>query len=416
MSAGARRYVVPGRVELVGKHVDYAGGRSLTCAVDRAITARAHPIDLPLIRVTDRTRRTPSSVEVRLVAEGTKAKGPRWSTYVVAVARRFARDFPHARRGVELELVSTLPASAGLSSSSAFVVAMASALFDANAMEDDRAWCAIVGDPLARAEYMGAMETGAPYGPFPGDAGVGARGGAQDHVAILCAQEGSVGQFSYLPARLERYVSWPVEYAIAVAVSGVTATKTGNARARYNRVSDSTRALLRAWNAATGREDHTLAAALASATDAAERLSRLAEQGVAEFDGSYLGPRFAQFREEVEVIVPGVGDALRDRDFSLLGALVDRSMAMAEYALRNQVPETSFLARAARERGAVAASAFGAGFGGAVWAMVGADEADAFVEVWRAAYLEAFPSRGEKAQWLATRPGAPSRVDSVTRD
>ena len=40
MSAGdVRTFVVPGRVELVGKHVDYAGGRSLTCAVDRAITA-----------------------------------------------------------------------------------------------------------------------------------------------------------------------------------------------------------------------------------------------------------------------------------------------------------------------------------------------------------------------------------------
>ena len=41
MSDEARRYVVPGRIELVGKHVDYAGGRSLTCAVDRAITVDA---------------------------------------------------------------------------------------------------------------------------------------------------------------------------------------------------------------------------------------------------------------------------------------------------------------------------------------------------------------------------------------
>jgi galactokinase len=310
-----------------------------------------------------------------------------------------------------MELSSTLPTSAGLSSSSAFVVAMASALLDANAMDDDRAWCAIVGDALARAEYIGAMETGAPYGPFPGDAGVGARGGAQDHVAILCAREESVGQFSYLPARLERYVPWPAEYAIAIGVSGVTATKTGNAKARYNRVSDSTRALVRAWNAATGRDDDTLAGALASEAGAGERLARLAEQGAEQFDGAYLGPRFAQFREEVEVVVPGVGDALRDRDFTVLGALVDRSMAMAEYALRNQVPETSFLARTARERGAVAASAFGAGFGGAVWAMVLADEADAFVDAWRAEYLAAFPNRVERARWLVTRPGAPARAE-----
>jgi galactokinase len=411
MTAGApRRYVVPGRVELVGKHVDYAGGRSLTCAVDRAITVHARVTDAPVIRVRDHARR--GAVEVPLVADAERAKGSRrWSSYVVAVARRFARDFPRARRGVELEVASTLPPSAGLSSSSAFVVAVASALFDANHLENVPVAGAIVGDPLARAEYIGAMETGAAYGNFPGDHGVGVRGGAQDHVAIVCAQEESVGQFSYRPARLERRVPWPAEYSIAIGVSGVTATKTGNARARYNRVADSTRALLRAWTATSGRSDDTLARALASAPDAGERLARLAGQGVEGFGGDYLGPRFAQFREEIEDVVPRTGDAMRDQDFDALGALVDRSMAMAEGALRNQVAETSHLARRARERGAVASSAFGAGFGGAVWAMVRTADADAFVDTWRAEYLARFPHRAEHALWLVTRPGGPAREE-----
>ena len=117
MSAGARRYVVPGRVELVGKHVDYAGGRSLTCAVDLAITAHARPLDAPLVRISDRTRRLAASVEVPLAPDVGKTRGaPRWSSYVIAVVRRFARDFPHARRGVEMELSSTLPTSAGVAS------------------------------------------------------------------------------------------------------------------------------------------------------------------------------------------------------------------------------------------------------------------------------------------------------------
>ena len=47
-----RTYVIPGRIEIVGKHVDYAGGRSLTCAVDLAITARANPLREPVLRVT----------------------------------------------------------------------------------------------------------------------------------------------------------------------------------------------------------------------------------------------------------------------------------------------------------------------------------------------------------------------------
>jgi galactokinase len=403
-----RHYVVPGRVELVGKHVDYAGGRSLTCAVDLAISAQVDRLDEPVLRVRDSSRR--GEVRVPMLAGVERERGSaRWSSYAVAVARRFARDFPGARTGVDVRLTSTLPRSAGLSSSSAFVVALATALVDANEMEQRAEWRDAVPDLVARAEYFGAMETGAPYGPFAGDDGVGVRGGAQDHVAIVCAAAESVGQFSYLPARIERRVSWPAEYCILIGVSGVKATKTGNARARYNRVSDSTRSLVRVWNGATGRRDVTLADALASGPDAALRLDALAEQGTAEFPASYLAPRLAQFREEIESIVPGVGDALRDRDFASLGALVDRSMEMAVTGLGNQVPETIFLARSAREHGAVAASAFGAGFGGAVWAMVAASDAANFVEAWKARYAEAFPARAEESQWILTRPGGPAR-------
>jgi galactokinase len=119
--------------------------------------------------------------------------------------------------------------------------------------------------------------------------------------------------------------------------------------------------------------------------------------------------RREQFREETEVIVPGAGDAIRDRDWARLGTLVDRSQALAESVLRNQVPETVHLARAARTHGAVAASAFGAGFGGAVWAMIPRAEADRFLSAWRADYERAFPARRSRAKWSITRPAGPAR-------
>jgi galactokinase len=167
--------------------------------------------------------------------------------------------------------------------------------------------------------------------------------------------------------------------------------------------------LLRSWNAATARTDATLADALASHPDAGERLARLAAMGAEEFDGRYLGPRFAQFREEVEVIVPAAGDALRDGDLEKLGSVVDRSMALATTALANQVPETLYLARRARELGAVAASAFGAGFGGAVWAMIRASDAEGFVARWRSGYVQNYPRREPHTDWLVTRPAGPAR-------
>ena len=130
----------------------------------------------------------------------------------------------------------------------------------------------------------------------------------------------------------------------------------------------------------------------------------------------YLVPRLDQFREEVEVIVPGVGDALRDRDWRSLGGLVERSHALATSALGNQVPETGFLVRTARDRGAIAASAFGAGFGGAVWAMVHDESSNAFVQEWGADYEAAFPNRAAAARWIVTRPAEPARELAINSD
>ena len=118
--AASREYFVPGRVELVGKHVDYAGGCSLTIATELAIRARATTIDEPVIRL----RRAAGEVAMDVaIAPDTKATTLRSSAYVTAVARRFARDFPHARTGVSIELQSNLPTSAGLSSSTASAIA-----------------------------------------------------------------------------------------------------------------------------------------------------------------------------------------------------------------------------------------------------------------------------------------------------
>src|SRR5689334_3318740 len=141
----SRLYVAPGRIEFVGKHVDYAGGRSITCATTMAIRIRATVTNEPGIRVD------------------TPAARP----YTEAVARRLIRDFPRAKRGVSLEISSDLPESAGLSSSSALVVAAAQALVDANELQRDERWRENVRDDLARAAYFAAMETGEAFGPFP---------------------------------------------------------------------------------------------------------------------------------------------------------------------------------------------------------------------------------------------------------
>jgi galactokinase len=298
---------------------------------------------------------------------------------------------------------STLPRSAGLSSSSAFVTMLVLAVAEANGLTHSAEWTLHLGDPLALAEYCGAVETGGAFGPWSGERGVGTRGGAQDHVAILCNAAGRVGVFGYLPARAAGDAEFPSQWALLVATSGVRATKTGAAQADYNRAADLVHGLLARWNATQRRRDASLAAALASGADARAELGRLVQ---ASDDAPLLGARLAQFERENAVVVPGALEAFRAADASALRRWAVESQQGAETALRNQVPETMFLARAALAAGAHAASAFGAGFGGAVWAICDAAAAEDVRARWHASYARSFPARAAKSEWLRLHPSA----------
>ena len=92
-------------------------------------------------------------------------------------------------------------------------------------------------------------------------------------------------------------------------------------------------------------------------------------------------------------------------DVAGLGEPVAQSQALAESALRNQIPETSYLARRATELGAAAASAFGAGFGGSVWALVRNARCPASCPAWRDDYLARFPERRSRAEFFPSSPG-----------
>ena len=69
-----------------------------------------------------------------------------------------------------------------------------------------------------------------------------------------------------------------------------------------------------------------------------------------------------------------------------VGVLAADSQRDADTLLGNQIPETRALVEAAIGLGAWAASSFGAGFGGSVWAAVWASDADRFARDWMSAY------------------------------
>jgi galactokinase len=326
---------VPGRIELLGKHVDYLGGRSLTCATPWGLAARVTRVQ---VEAGDVAALLPSRQDV----------------YARAVVKRLSRDFGPLRFGADVAMSSTLPPAAGMSSSSAYVIALLAALSWANDLPALETWReAGLHDSLGFAQYAAAVESGGAWGPFAGDDGVGTRGGAQDHIAILCNAPRSVGQFRYKPGAIERRVAWPTDWRLLVLHSGVVAEKTGAVMAEYNRIA--------AEGAAGGAE------------------------------------RRRQFVRETEALVPIAADAIAAARPEDLAAVAAESQVMAERILRNQIPETAAMCRLAIEAGAFAASSFGAGFGGAVWALSTMLSCDYVLSRWRASYAAAFPGRG--ATW-----------------
>ena len=395
-AAIARTFWVPGRIEFLGKHTDYAGGRSLVCAIERGIVLAARRRGDAVVRIRDALRR--QSAEFVLDVNAASRRG-HWSSYPAAVVRRIARNFPHARCGADIVFASDLPLASGMSSSSALVVATFLALAAVNDLPNSSAYREVVRDCEELAAYLGTVENGMSFGPLAGEAGVGTFGGSEDHAAILCGTAGALTQFSFCPLQQERIVPVPVGYVFVVASSGVVAEKTGAALAQYNRTSRLASEALDSLRTAHGADYATLAEAVAD----------IGAEAVIGDVPEPLRARVEQFALESTVLVPRAGNALERGDLAALGTLVDRSQAAAEALLGNQVPETIFLARAARELGAVAASAFGAGFGGSVWALVAASEVDAFIPRWRDAYLASFPERARprprRAEFFITHAG-----------
>ena len=404
-TAGApvRRWFVPGRIEVLGKHTDYAGGRSLLCAIGRGFCVSAVAREDRIVRIADAGRGL--MAEVPLDA-GLVPSATGWTVYAQTVAARIAQNFPGALRGADIAFASDLPRASGMSSSSALVVGLFTALSDANALPGRPEYAAAIRGPEDLGGYLGCLENGRSFGALGGDRGVGTFGGSEDQTAILCCRAGEIAQYAFCPVRHERSMPLESDWSFVVASSGVASDKTGDARERYNRLSLAVSAILALWNRSTGRSDASLYAALSETPDAPARLrSLLRLLPVEGFPREVLGARLDQFLEESVRIVPSVGDLLEKAEVGLIGDLVDRSQALAEQALGNQVPETIALARLARELGAAAASAFGGGFGGSVWALVRTDGADAFRRRWADRYAAAFPAVTELSRFFVTRPG-----------
>ena len=115
--------LAPGRVNLIGEHIDYCDGFVLPLAIERYVVIAARPNDSQTARITSTGEAT---IEIDL-SKAQEIADPKWSNYLRGVIRGF-QDLKYKLPGFDASIVSSIPLGAGLSSSAALECAFATLL------------------------------------------------------------------------------------------------------------------------------------------------------------------------------------------------------------------------------------------------------------------------------------------------
>lgn len=335
----------PGRVNLIGEHIDYCDLPVFPMALQREIRIALRPReDSQVVLRNTRSEFEPMEFEIEPAIPPEEAG--HWSNYARAPANELARRFA-IWRGLEGVVSSTIPVAAGLSSSSALVDAVGLALAHINEVSTE---------PRELAEIMADAER---Y--------VGTRGGGMDQAISLGAKERHAARVSFSPLRL-RHVGVPDEWCFVIADTGVRAEKSGAVQTAYNLRRKECEEALRIVTghvAQTGMTSKLMTTypELVGALDV-DTLVTVAEDVL---QGN-LRRRFRHVVTEAHRVEEAV-DCMRAADVGRFGALMDASHGSLRTDFSVSSSELDELVAIAREGGARGARLTGAGFGGCVVAL-----------------------------------------------
>jgi galactokinase len=316
---------VPGRINLIGEHVDYHGLPVLPMALQRRVGVGFRPRRDRRIRAI-----SPCYGEREFSVCPTPEPGPPgdWANYLKA-AMQVAASRWDLKAGIDAAVTSNLPPAAGLSSSTALLVAFTLALLEAN------------GCHPAIPELMEILPDGEQF--------VGTRGGGMDHAAVLACQAGCALLIHFDPLRFTA-IPVPPDWSFLVAHSLTTAEKSGAVNAEYNSrrtagISGLQKLGLGSYGDAVARHSPEELSTMAACLTGAEARSFL-----------HVTSESLRLQECLE--------ALRTRDIDRFGRLLTASHASLRDQLLVSNSSLDTLVQSALDAGAAGARLTGAGFGG----------------------------------------------------
>jgi len=225
----------PGRVNVMGRHVDHQGGNCNLMTIGFETLIVVCPREDDRIRLFNVDEKHYSNADFgigELVADlpwddwlsvvnsekvGTMIKnyGGHWSQYVMAAALRLQKKFSHSPlRGMDLIVSGNIPPAAGLSSSSSLVVGAADSIITRNQLSTA---------PIQLVDLCGE-----------GEWFVGTRGGSADHAAVKLGKRGNVIKVTFFEFAVQDTVPFPKDHVMLVCDSGIRAQKSGNAKNQFN--------------------------------------------------------------------------------------------------------------------------------------------------------------------------------------
>ncbi len=329
-----RRFRAPARVNLIGGQVDYHEGIVVGIAIDREVVVAVRPRSDG--RVVARSAELAGTVEVAADGQDIPSEVlPAWGRAVAGVVAMLA-DHGRGPVGADLDISSTVPVGAGLSSSAAFEVAVTLALCDVARLVLPMREVAVLAQ---RAEHVA----------------LGVPCGIQDQLTSLA---GLAGQAVRIDCRTLDVEPRPIprEVGVVVVNSGVARTLEGSP-----------------WLAR--RAD-----SFAVAERLGLRVLRDArpDQVVDEPRGRHVVSEIAR--------ASAFADALGRGDIDALGPLLLASHASSRDDMEVSVPELDALVDVLVHAGAYGARLTGGGFGGCVVALVPVERASDIATTAAAAY------------------------------